>query len=64
MILFTTQNSFKTEDENIEIIKFESEKELLLGWRQFFLLFDPDIVTGYDVVESLAVLMERAEKLF
>lgn len=43
------------------IVWCDSEAELLLRWRDFFLRIDPDIVTGYDVAErDVPFLLARA----
>jgi len=36
---------------------------MLLGWREFLLKYDPDILTGYDVCEEVSELLDRAKEL-
>ncbi|KAI9333940.1 DNA polymerase family B-domain-containing protein [Zopfochytrium polystomum] len=40
---------------------FESEKELLLKWREFIEIVDPDVITGYNIQNfDLPYLLDRA----
>lgn len=46
------------------IHSFETEKDLIEGWVDFFIANDPDIVTGYNFVKfDFPYLFERAEQL-
>jgi len=45
------------------ILRYPDEKTMLLGFRDLFLAYDPDIVTGFDVTEQFAVIMTRAAEL-
>ncbi|KAH8741198.1 DNA polymerase delta catalytic subunit [Cryptosporidium ryanae] len=41
---------------------FESEREMLLAWRNFFVTVDPDVVTGYNCISfDMHYLLERAK---
>lgn len=43
---------------------FESERDLLMSWRDFVLELDPDILTGWNVVNfDIPYLFNRAEAL-
>lgn len=43
---------------------FESEKDMLMAWRDFLLAADPDVITGYNCINfDMHYLLERA-KLF
>eukprot|EP00195_Chlamydomonas_chlamydogama_P002057 CAMPEP_0202920478 /NCGR_PEP_ID=MMETSP1392-20130828/76878_1 /ASSEMBLY_ACC=CAM_ASM_000868 /TAXON_ID=225041 /ORGANISM="Chlamydomonas chlamydogama, Strain SAG 11-48b" /LENGTH=1079 /DNA_ID=CAMNT_0049613975 /DNA_START=162 /DNA_END=3401 /DNA_ORIENTATION=+ len=47
-----------------EVMSFESEKTLLLRWRDLLLEGDPDIIIGYNIVNfDLPYLFERAQAL-
>jgi len=46
------------------VYSFETEAELLREWAKFFRLMDPDILTGYNIVNfDLPYLINRAEHL-
>lgn len=43
---------------------YETEKEMLLSWREFVIKSDPDILTGYNIVNfDIPYLLDRAKKL-
>eukprot|EP01127_Copromyxa_protea_P018831 TRINITY_DN6007_c0_g1_i1.p1 TRINITY_DN6007_c0_g1~~TRINITY_DN6007_c0_g1_i1.p1 ORF type:complete len:1070 (-),score=207.54 TRINITY_DN6007_c0_g1_i1:89-3298(-) len=43
---------------------FKTEKELLAAWRDFVIEVDPDIITGYNIVNfDIPYLLDRARKL-
>ncbi|KAK6590295.1 DNA polymerase delta catalytic DNAQ-like 3 exonuclease RN fold [Cryptosporidium xiaoi] len=43
---------------------FESEREMLLAWRNFIVTVDPDVVTGYNCISfDMHYLLERAKAL-
>jgi DNA polymerase delta subunit 1 len=47
-----------------QVHSFEKEEQLLLAWRDFVLKVDPDILTGYNIVNfDLPYIIERAEFL-
>jgi len=47
-----------------QVMSFETEKELLLAWKQLVQLSDPDILTGYNIINfDLPYLLNRAEAL-
>lgn len=47
-----------------DVVSFESEKQMLSAWSRFVRLVDPDILTGYNVVNfDLPYLLDRAEHL-
>lgn len=47
-----------------KVHSFESEEELLLRWRDFLLEVDPDIITGYNIINfDFPYIIERAEAL-
>lgn len=47
-----------------DVISFEDEKELLAAWSRFVRKIDPDVFTGYNIVNfDLPYLMDRAEHL-
>lgn len=46
------------------VISFSSERDMLLAWRDFVLQADPDIITGYNIVNfDLPYLLDRATHL-
>jgi DNA polymerase delta subunit 1 len=40
---------------------FKDEMHLLLGFRNMFLVFDPDIVTGYNLMGQFSDILDRSE---
>ena len=42
---------------------YSTEKEMLLGFRDFLINYDPDIITGYDVCEEISEIIDRAKEL-
>lgn len=47
-----------------QVMSFDSEQELLLGWADFVRIIDPDIVTGYNIENfDLPYLTNRAAAL-
>lgn len=47
-----------------EVLSFESEKELLSAWASYVRTSDPDILTGYNIVNfDLPYVLDRAEVL-
>ena len=42
---------------------YDSEKEMLQGFREFLLEYDPDLITGYDVCEEISEIIDRAKEL-
>lgn len=58
-VVFTYRPDFQ-EPEGTHLLLFDSERQMLLGWKEFFLRFDPDIITGYASVECMALIFERA----
>lgn len=42
---------------------FSSEKEMLVGFREFLINYDPDLITGYDVCEEISEIIDRAKTL-
>ncbi|KAJ0976850.1 hypothetical protein J5N97_012324 [Dioscorea zingiberensis] len=48
----------------VDVMSFESEKDVLLAWRDFIREVDPDIIIGYNICKfDLPYLIERAEAL-
>ncbi|CAI0428312.1 unnamed protein product [Linum tenue] len=47
-----------------DVMSFDTEKEVLLAWRDFVLEVDPDIIIGYNICNfDLPYLIERAQSL-
>lgn len=47
-----------------DVVSFETEKEMLSAWSRFIRVADPDILTGYNIVNfDLPYLLDRAEAL-
>ncbi|XP_076949772.1 DNA polymerase delta catalytic subunit-like [Bidens hawaiensis] len=48
----------------VDVMSFDTEREVLLAWRDFIREVDPDIVIGYNICKfDLPYLIERAETL-
>jgi DNA polymerase elongation subunit (family B) len=48
---------------NLHTIIFKSEAEMLAGFRDFLIKYDPDLITGYDVCEEISEILDRARDL-
>lgn len=47
-----------------DVLSFEEEKDMLAAWSRFMRVVDPDILTGYNIVNfDLPYMIERAEHL-
>ena len=47
-----------------DVFSFETEAELLMAWQQFIIETDPDIITGYNILNfDLPYLLNRADHL-
>ncbi|OVA06886.1 DNA-directed DNA polymerase [Macleaya cordata] len=48
----------------VDVMSFDTEREVLLAWRDFIREVDPDIIIGYNICKfDLPYLIERAEAL-
>ncbi|KAI5672299.1 hypothetical protein M9H77_12663 [Catharanthus roseus] len=48
----------------VDVMSFETEREVLLAWRDFIREVDPDIIIGYNICKfDLPYLIQRAEVL-
>lgn len=48
----------------VQVISNSTEKEMLIEWLRFFIQVDPDIITGYNIVNfDLPYLLDRATAL-
>ncbi|KAL4183669.1 hypothetical protein AMTRI_Chr11g156270 [Amborella trichopoda] len=48
----------------VDVMSFDTEREVLLAWRDFIREIDPDIIIGYNICKfDLPYLIERAEAL-
>ena len=47
----------------VHTIVYDSEKEMLLGFREFLIKYDPDLLTGYDLCEEISEILDRAKDL-
>ncbi|KAG9129217.1 hypothetical protein Leryth_006490 [Lithospermum erythrorhizon] len=48
----------------VDVMSFDTEKEVLLAWRDFIREVDPDIIIGYNICKfDLPYLIQRAEAL-
>ncbi|KAL4632629.1 hypothetical protein ACB092_04G065200 [Castanea dentata] len=48
----------------VDVMAFDTEREVLLAWRDFIREVDPDIIIGYNICKfDLPYLIERAETL-
>ncbi|KAG0577961.1 hypothetical protein KC19_5G194500 [Ceratodon purpureus] len=47
-----------------DVMPFDTEKEVLLAWKEFVTEVDPDVIIGYNICKfDLPYLIERAQKL-
>eukprot|EP00667_Euglena_gracilis_P001355 EG_transcript_1356 len=47
-----------------DVLAFEREEDLLMAWKQFLCVVDPDILTGYNIINfDMPYLLERAAVL-
>jgi DNA polymerase elongation subunit (family B) len=44
-------------------VVYDTEKEMLLGFREFLIKYDPDLLTGYDLCEEISEILDRAKDL-
>lgn len=44
-------------------IIYDTEREMLLGFREFLIKYDPDLLTGYDLCEEISEILDRAKDL-
>ena len=52
------------EKHNVKVLTYDSEKELLMSWRHFVVSTDPDMITGYNILNfDLEYLIKRAGAL-
>ncbi|KAJ1685857.1 hypothetical protein LUZ63_017247 [Rhynchospora breviuscula] len=48
----------------VDVMSFDTERDILLAWRDFIREIDPDIIIGYNICKfDLPYLLERAEVL-
>jgi DNA polymerase elongation subunit (family B) len=47
----------------IHTVVYNSEKEMLLAFRDFLIKYDPDLLTGYDLCEEISEILDRAKEL-
>ncbi|RWR92782.1 DNA polymerase delta catalytic subunit isoform X1 [Cinnamomum micranthum f. kanehirae] len=48
----------------VDVMSFDTEREVLLAWRDFIREVDPDVIIGYNICKfDLPYLIERAETL-
>ncbi|KAI4310823.1 hypothetical protein MLD38_035775 [Melastoma candidum] len=48
----------------VDVMSFDTEREVLLAWKEFVREVDPDIIIGYNICKfDLPYLLERAEAL-
>jgi DNA polymerase elongation subunit (family B) len=47
----------------IHKVVYDTEKEMLLGFREFLIKYDPDLLTGYDLCEEISGILDRAKDL-
>src|SRR5436305_6799945 len=44
-------------------VVYPTEKDMLLGFRDFLIKYDPDLLTGYDLCEEISEILDRAKDL-
>jgi DNA polymerase elongation subunit (family B) len=47
----------------VHTVVYDTEKEMLLGFHDFLIKYDPDILTGYDLCEEISEMLDRAKEL-
>lgn len=47
----------------LHTIIFKNEVEMLAGFRDFLIKYDPDLITGYDVCDEISEILDRAKDL-
>jgi DNA polymerase delta subunit 1 len=61
---FTLNSCKKLYGDKGDVYSFEDEEDLLMGWREFVLTVDPDIITGYNIINfDLPYLIKRGKYL-
>lgn len=48
---------------NLHTIAYPSERDMLLGFKDIVIKYDPDILTGYDLCEEISEILDRAKDL-
>ncbi|CAG9334215.1 unnamed protein product [Blepharisma stoltei] len=47
-----------------KVFSYDKEEDMLMGWKEFVLSVDPDIITGYNILNfDYGYIFKRAEKL-
>ena len=47
-----------------KVFSFKDESDLLIAWREFVRVLDPDIITGYNIINfDIPYIIGRAEAL-
>ncbi|GIL43512.1 hypothetical protein Vafri_1225, partial [Volvox africanus] len=49
--------------QGAELRRFDSEREMLLAWKEWVLLVDPDIINTFQVRDTLGAIRDRFERL-
>lgn len=66
-ILFLTHSNTNSHPSSVSstvhTVVYDTEKEMLLGFRDFLIKYDPDLITGYDVCEEISEILDRAKEL-
>lgn len=59
-----SSNSIRARHPGADVLCYETEVDMMLGWRLFVLVTDPDIMTGYNIINfDLSYFLERVETL-
>lgn len=59
-----SSNSIHKRHPTADVLCYEREVDMMLGWRLYVLVVDPDILTGYNIINfDLSYFLERAETL-
>jgi DNA polymerase delta subunit 1 len=46
------------------VFSYQRERDMLMGWRDYFMAFDPDVVSGYNILNfDWDYLFRRADRL-
>ncbi len=63
-LLFTYKTYQADEDNDIEVVVCENEGDMIIRFVKFIHIFDPDIITGYNIIGfDIPYIKERIERL-
>jgi DNA polymerase delta subunit 1 len=63
IVLCHSHLDYTASEPHVKVIPFKTEREMLHGFKNLFLLYDADVVFGYDVSDHLSRIVSRATEL-